>query len=68
MVPSGGYYRTYFDGNTEGATGILDEPGGEPAPLPTPTPSPTAAAGTALPTAGADAQPSVDATPTSPTP
>ncbi len=62
VIPSGGYYRTYFEGNVEGATGIEDEPRGEPAPLPTPTPSPPPAA-PALPTAGADAQPPVVATP-----
>jgi len=38
VVPSGGYYRTYFEGNGEGATGIEDDPGGAPSTLPTPTP------------------------------
>ena len=56
VVPSGGYYRTYFEGNREGATGIEDEPGGQPPALPTPA---AEASSPALPTAGADAQPSV---------
>ncbi len=60
VVPSGGYYRTYFEGNIEGATGIEDAPAGEPPPLPTPTVAPPASP---LPTAASDAQPSVPAVP-----
>ena len=59
VVPSGGYYRAYFEGNGEGATGIEDEPRGAPPALPTPAAEATSSA---LPTAGSDAQPSVDAT------
>jgi hypothetical protein len=66
VVPSGGYYRTYFEGNGEGATGIEDEPASEPSVLPTPAATPAPGA---LPTAGTDAQPPVEATaPTSAAP
>ncbi len=57
VVPSGGYYRTYFEGNGQGATGIEDTPGGEPSALPAPSPAPSP---TDLPTAATDAQPTVD--------
>ena len=60
VVPSGGYYRTYFEGNGEGATGIEDDPAGQPSSLPTPTAAPTPGA---LPTAASDAQPTVGAAP-----
>jgi hypothetical protein len=52
VVPSGGYYRTYFEGNGEGATGIEDEPASEPSVLPTPAATPAPGA---LSTAGTDA-------------
>ena len=60
VVPGGGYYRTYFEGNSEGATGFEDEPRGAPSALPTPTVTP---APSVLPTAATDAQPTVRTTP-----
>ena len=71
VVPSGGYYRTYFEGNSEGSTGIEDEPAGAPSALATPSAEPTVptvptaepTAPTALPTAATDAAPPVSPAP-----